>query len=178
MAVTAEQLLAMADDGMRYELVRGELRMMPPPGFDHGGVAAEVGRVLANHVREHRLGRMLAAETGFVLGRDPDTVRAPDAAFVSQARIEALGRTSRYWPEPPALAVEVVSPSDGFNEVEEKALSWIEAGSVAVLVLDPQRRSGAIYRAGGEMHMHLGDALLDLDDAVPGFRVGLASLFE
>ncbi|MGD0197282.1 MAG: Uma2 family endonuclease [Solirubrobacteraceae bacterium] len=178
MAVSAEQLLSVPDDGMRRELVRGELRVMTPPGADHGLVAAEVGRVLGNHVNEHRLGRVLAAESGFVLERDPDTVRAPDAAFVSRTRLAALGRTSKYWPEAPAFAVEVVSPSDSFHEVEAKALGWLAAGSVAVLVLDPERRSGTIYRAGGEVRVHLGDAVLDLDDAVPGLRLELAGLFE
>ena len=178
MAVTAEQLLAMPHDGMRHELMRGELRMMPPPGADHGWVAAEAGRVLGNHVKEHRLGRVFAAQTGFVLARDPDSVRAPDAAFVRQARLDALGGTSLYWPEAPALAVEVISPSDSFHDVEAKALDWLTAGTIAVLVLDPERRSGTIFRTRGEVHVHVGDTVLDLDDAVPGLHMQLAALFD
>ena len=177
MAATAEQLFARTDDGMRHELVRGELLTMTPPGFEHGLVASRIGELLRDHVKANALGVAITSEVGFTLERDPDTVRAPDVSFVAQARLEALGSIRRYWPEAPALAVEVLSPSDSLEAVEAKALDWLAGGSVAVLVLDPARRSGTIYRAGGEAHVHLGDAVLELDDAVPGLRVALADLF-
>jgi Uma2 family endonuclease len=167
----------MPDDGMRHELVRGELRTMTPPGFEHGRVAANVGILLGVHARQTRSGVTCAAETGFVLARDPDTVRAPDSAFVSQERAEAVGRTAKYWPEAPALAVEVVSPEDSFREVEEKALEWLAAGTVAVLVLDPPRRTATVYRGKGDAHVHSTEDTLDLSDAVPGFSVVVAELF-
>jgi Uma2 family endonuclease len=75
---------------------------------------------LAQHVEERGLGAVYAAETGFLLGRDPDTVRAPDAAFVRRERVEEVGETEGYWPGAPDLAVEVVSPGDAYAEVEGK----------------------------------------------------------
>jgi len=167
----------MPDDGMRHELVRGELRMMPPPGFEHGRVAATVGVLLGMHVRQTGVGVTLAAETGFLLASDPDTVRAPDAAFVSKERAEKVGRTAKYWPGAPDLAVEVVSPSDSYHEVQDKALEWLEAGSTAVLVLDPPKRTATVYREQGDAHVHGPEDTLDLSNAVPGFSVTVAELF-
>lgn len=174
---TAEDLWDLPDDGMRRELVHGELRVMTPAGFEHGRVAATVGVLLGMHVRATGAGVTLGAETGFVLARDPDTVRAPDAAFVSRERTEAVGRTMKYWPGAPNLAVEVVSPDDSFREVEEKALDWLAAGTVAVLVLDPERRTATVYRAPGGAQVHTVADTLDLTDAVPGWRVAVAELF-
>jgi len=167
----------MPDDGMRHELVRGELRMMPPPGFEHGRVAATVGILLGMHVRQTGIGVTLAAETGFLLASDPDTVRAPDAAFISRERAEKIGSTAKYWPGAPDLAVEVVSPSDSYHEVQDKALEWLEAGTIAVLVLDPPKRTATVYRGQGDAHVHGAEDTLDLSDAVPGFSVTVAELF-
>ena len=174
---TADELFAMPDDGVRHELVRGELRTMTPPGFEHGRVAANVGILLGVHARQTDSGVTCAAETGFVLARDPDTVRAPDAAFVAKERVEAIGRTPKYWPEPPSLAVEVVSPDDSFHEVQDKALEWLAAGATAVLVLDPAKRTATVYRGKEDVRVHDADESLDLGDAVPGFSVAVAELF-
>jgi Uma2 family endonuclease len=174
---TADELLAMPEDGMQRELVLGELRVMVPPGFAHGQVALEIARVLANHVKQRGLGVTVAAETGFLLASDPDTVRAPDAAFISKDRADAVGATAKYWPGPPDLAVEVVSPGDSVREVQETALAWLAAGTIAVLVLDPANQTATIYRGGGEARVHTGDDRLDLSDAVPGFTTALAPLF-
>jgi Uma2 family endonuclease len=174
---TADGLLRMPDDGKRYELVRGELRMMVPPGFEHGRVAATVGILLGVHARKTRCGVTTAAETGFLLKRDPDTVRAPDAAFIASARAKSVGPTTKYWPGAPDLAVEVVSPGDSFHEVQEKALGWLEAGAVAVLVVDPSERTATVYRGQGDAHVHVAADTLDLSDAVPGFSVVVAELF-
>ncbi len=119
----------------------------------------------------------LGAETGFVLARDPDTVRAPDAAFVSLERAAAVGRTVKYWPGAPDLAVEVVSPDDSFREVEEKARDWLPAGTVAVLVLDPERRTATVYRSSGDARVHTQAETLDLRDAVAGWSVAVSELF-
>jgi Uma2 family endonuclease len=176
--VTAEQLWRMPDDGMRRELVRGELRVTTPAGMEHGRVAMRVGRFLGDHVHEHGLGITLAAGTGFTLENDPDTVRAPDTAFVSKERAEPVGRTARFWPGAPDFAAEVISPGDSFTEVEEKALMWLEAGTKAVLVLDPERKTATVYRAPGEARVHTVDETIDLSDAVPDWHVSVRKLFE
>ncbi len=121
---TAEELLRMPDDGFRYELVGGELRKIAPAGNKHGYVTMNLSGPLHRHVKANKLGQVYAAETGFLLARDPDTVRAPDAAFVRQARLDETGEVEGYWPGVPDLAFEVISPSDTHTEVVEKALAW------------------------------------------------------
>lgn len=167
----------MPDDGMRHELVRGELLTMTPPGTEHGRVAATAGGLLFAHARKTGSG-VTTVETGFMLARDPDTVRGPDAAFISKDRAEAIGRTPKYWPEAPALAVEVISPNDAYREVRDKALEWLAAGSKMVLVLDPPKRTATVYSGEDETHVYGEQDTLDLSDAVPGFSVSVAELFD
>src|SRR6185312_5843597 len=109
---TAEQLLRMPSGRWRYELVRGELRVMEPAGIEHGRVASVAGALLFEHVRKTGSGIVLAAETGYFLGSEPDTVRAPDASFISQERYDQFGPTTKYWPGAPDFAIEVLSPED------------------------------------------------------------------
>jgi Uma2 family endonuclease len=174
---TADELLRMPDDGVRHELVRGELRTLTKPGLEHGRVAANVGILLGVHARQTGSGVTVAAETGFLLARAPDTVRAPDAAFISKERVEQAGRTVKYMPGAPDLAVEVVSPSDTFHEVQDKALEWLTAGATAVLVIDPAKQTATVYRGKGDAHVYNVREIVDLSDAVPSFSVAVAELF-
>src|SRR6266851_3686598 len=144
---TADDLLQMPDDGFRYELVRGELRKMSPAGQRHGRIAIRVSTSLDNHVTTNKLGAVYAAETGFLISSDPDTVRAPDVAFVSQKRIEEVGDVEGYWPGAPDLVVEVISPGDTYTEVEEKVLEWLDAGARMVVVVNPRKRAVTVYRS-------------------------------
>lgn len=149
---------------------------MTPAGAEHGRVAMAAGRLLSVHVHATGTGVTFGAETGFVLASDPDTVRAPDAAFVSKVHADAVGRTVRFWPGPPDFAIEVVSPNDSFSEVESKALDWVTAGAYAILVLDPARRTATVYRARGDVRVFT-DGKVDLSHAVPGWRVAVADFF-
>ena len=142
---TAEQLSAMADDGHRYELINGVLRMMSPAGSEHGQVADRISRRLGNHVESKNLGATYAAETGFLIRTSPDTVRAPDAAFVSHSRLKSVEPTRGYLPLAPDLVVEVVSPSDSFSDVEAKAEQWLNAGTSVVIVADSSNQTLRVY---------------------------------
>jgi Uma2 family endonuclease len=175
---TAEELLKLPNgEGKRYELVEGQLRVMCAAGFEHGRVAIMAGSLLTVHVQATGSGVTLGAETGFILARDPDTVRAPDAAFVSHARADAVGPSPGFWPGgAPDLAIEVVSPEDSLPYVRAKALNWLEAGATAVLVLHPRTRSATVYRAGGDVQSYT-EGTLDLGDAVPGWHVAVADFF-
>jgi Uma2 family endonuclease len=173
---TADELLLMPRGRMCHELVRGELRTMMPPGFEHGRLAVRVGRLLDTYASETGVG-VAVGEVGFLIETNPDTVRAPDAGFISKERAEKVGPTRKYWPGAPDLAVEVVSPGDTFHEVQEKALEWLGAGTVAVLLLDPDQQTATVYRGQGDTHVHRVEDTLDLSDAVPGFTVPVARLF-
>ncbi|HYL97880.1 MAG TPA: Uma2 family endonuclease, partial [Blastocatellia bacterium] len=158
--------------------VKGELRRMAPAGHEHGRVAVSFTWRLAQHVTAKQLGIVYAAETGFRLASDPDTVRAPDAAFVTRERAEAVGKVEGYFPGAPDLAVEVVSPNDSYSEVESKALDRLEAGALAVLVLNPRRPTVTLYPSSTEICILGDDAILDLDSVVPGFKIAIRDIFD
>lgn len=176
-AVTADDLLRMPDDGLRRELVRGELRVMTPAGHWHGRVAMRIGVRLARHVEENGLGVVYAAETGFRIGTDPDTVRAPDVAFVRQERAQEVPDARGYWPGAPDLAVEVVSPEDTYGEVEEKVFDWLDAGCRMVVVVSPRKRTATIYRSRTDIVALTEGEELDGGDVAPGWRLPLRELF-
>lgn len=176
--MTADELLKMPDDGFRYELVKGELRKMAPAGHEHGRVAVRFTWRLAQHVETNRLGVVYAAETGFKIAADPDTVRAPDVAFVSRERLDEIKSASGFWPGAPDLAVEVVSPGDTYTEVEEKAIDWLAAGARMVLALNPRKRTVTVYRSLKDIVILHDDVALDFDDTVPGFKIAVKDIFD
>ncbi len=167
----------MPPDGWRYELVHGELRKMGPAGNEHGQIAARVLWRLARHVETNCLGVVFAAETGFLIGRAPDTVRAPDVAFVSQSRLEEVGQVEGYWPGAPDLVVEVVSPTDRDKDVKEKTSDWLEAGTRMVLIVDPRKRIVTVYRSLHEIAILNSCDMLSGEDVVPGWQVAVSEIF-
>ncbi|HWS70911.1 MAG TPA: Uma2 family endonuclease [Thermoanaerobaculia bacterium] len=172
--MTAEELLRMPDDGMRHELVNGEVSTMSPAGEEHGGISQEIARQLGNHVRAQRLGKVYGADVGFVLSRDPDTVRAPDAAFVRADRVVHM---KEYFPGAPDLAIEVISPNDTYTEVDAKVREYLRAGSQMVVVINPRNQSATVHTANGGTHLSIDDTL-DGGDVVPGWRLPLRDIFE
>lgn len=172
--MNAEDLLAMPGDACR-ELIEGELREMNPAGGDHGTVAIRIGRLIDQYAEVHG-GRAFAAETGFKLASDPDTVRAPDAAYVDAEHARRVGRSPGFWPGAPDLAVEVVSPTDSYSDLHEKALQWLAAGAGVVLVCDPASRRVTRYRPPGEITVHAGAQTVDCSPAAPGFTPAVETL--
>ncbi len=175
--ITADELLAMPNDGKCYELWQGELRMMSPAGGRHGRIALKLARRLGDFVEAHGLGVTYAAETGFLLHQNPDTVRAPDVAFVAQKRLGPFIDYPGYLPLAPDLVAEVVSPTDRSLDVEEKALEWLAAGVAVVLVVDPQSKTVRDYRSAQEIRVHT-NGLIDLRIVLAGFQLDVSELFS
>lgn len=175
--MTADELLAMPDDGHRYELVKGELIQMSPTGDEHGQVTIELAASLHLYVKKHSLGRVYAAETGFKLESDPDTVRAPDIAFVRRERVEATGTLSGFRSGAPELVVEVLSPSDRIGKVEAKVKQWLESGALLVWVVSPKLHTVTVYRSLTDITTFTENDTLDGGDVVPGFQIKVAEIF-
>ena len=175
---TAADLLAAPADGVRRELVDGEVRETAPAGFGHGRVALNAGAVLREFVRARASGVVVAAETGFRLRRDPDTVQAPDAAFVAADRLPDPEDQRGFLELAPDLVVEVVSPSDRAEDVVQMARSWLAAGSRLVWVAHPQLRLVVVHRPDGTATEVPVDGRLDGADVLPGFDVAVAELFD
>jgi Uma2 family endonuclease len=171
--VTAEELLAMGQG--RRELILGEVVELSHPGPRHGWITARICRLLDEFVESGDLGP-ICTDTGFRLERDPDTVRAPDVAFIAADRLEGHD-PRKFLPFAPDLAVEVVSPNDFYPAVEAKAAMWIAHGTRAVWVVEPESRRVFVYRPG-EPRVDLGaDDEIDGGDALPGFTAPVERFF-
>ncbi len=174
---TAEQLLAASGELGRCELFRGELRMMAPSGGEHGDLVGYLHHLISRHVFGRRLGRVYGAETGFVLERNPDTVRAPDVAFIANDRL-AEARTPKFIPIPPDFAAEVLSPDDRASGVAEKTQWWLDHGVKLLWVVDPGTRTVAVHRPDGSSRRHRGDDVLDGGEVLPGPELPVRDIFE
>ena len=182
--MTAEQLLGYEIPGKRVELVRGQLVVREPASFRHGALTLRVGIALGNHLAQEQAregwslprGRLATADPGFTLARSPDTVRAPDIAYVSRER-HAAPMPDGFPEFAPDLAVEVRSPSDRVGAIVAKVGDWLSAGTDMVWVVDPPRESVVVYRADGSVTvLRVADTLTG-DDVLPGFALPLQTLF-
>jgi len=171
-AMTADELLHTSLPDKRVELVRGVLVVREPTGFRHGAVSAALTGLLRAHVTAQRLGVVVAAETGFQLARDPDTVRAADVAFVRRDRLPEPAPLG-YAPLAPDLVVEVLSPGDRPGETLAKVGEWLSAGTRLVWLVDPARRLARVYRQDGSEAVLAEADSLDGEDVVAGFRCKL-----
>ncbi|MEX1224518.1 MAG: Uma2 family endonuclease [Pirellulales bacterium] len=174
---TAEQLLALPSGEQRYELIAGELLVMSPGNWDHGMIIGIAHSILGSYVRQHKLGFVFGAETGFMLARDPDTVRAPDVAFIARDNLPKTRPKEAYWPGAPDLAVEVLSPSDTTGYVNQKIEQWLDAGCQEVWSVDPKLRTVTIYRSTTDIQIFTHDDLLDSSRVLPEFSCPVAEIF-
>ena len=170
--MTAEEFMNLEDEPNRHELVKGELLTMPSPKPEHGRVTANLTMLLLQHVRANRLGQVYT-ESGYHLERDPDTVLGPDVSFISKDRDL---NTDSYYPGPPDLAVEVLSPGDRRGYVELKLSLWIDTGTKSVWLVNPRRRTVEVISSlSNRRTFHETEELVD--DTVPGFRVAVSEIF-
>lgn len=176
--MTAEDLLQLEDDEHRYDLIRGELIRMSPANGEHGGIAAEILGELRAHVRTHRLGKTFAAETGFVLARNPDVVLAPDAAFVRSDRLPPRDEWSRFLEVAPDLVVEVASPSDRWTQINDKVMEYLRHGVALVWIVDPRLQQVTVYTADQGPRVVTIEDQLDGGRVLPDFRMAVAEIFE
>jgi Uma2 family endonuclease len=175
--ITADEFLLMPDNHMRDELIRGEVISMPLPGGRHGKVAMNISLLLGSHTKANNLGDLFAAETGYLIERNPDTVRGADVSFIRRERLDQIVNWDKHIPFAPDLAVEIVSPSDGARKVADKAAVWLAAGSLMVWNVFSKTRTITVYRPGAEPLTLTEDEVLDGGDVVPGFRCRVGDIF-
>jgi Uma2 family endonuclease len=174
--ITADYLLRTPDLGT-CELVRGELIRMTPAGSEHGSIIVNISTPLAIFVSRAGLGRVFGADTGFHIAHDPDTVRAPDASFVATNRLPSP-LPKGFFPGPPDLAVEVISPDDRQRQVLAKVRNWLDAGCQVVWLVDPRHGTVRVFHGGGEAKVLRVCDTLSGEPLLPGFSLAVAEIFK
>lgn len=176
--MTAEELMELpTGEGFRYELINGELITMPASGLPHGRVTILLSTPLAQFIWDHGLGEIFAAESGFKLTSNPDTVLATDISFITKERLAEIGELPGFLPGSPDLVVEVLSPSDRPSMVNQKTSLWLAHGAKHVWIVNPKKRTVTIYRSPSDSITFSGSDDLEADDILPGFRISLDRIF-
>ena len=176
--LTADDLLRLYSEGVRGELIRGELCQTMPTGQEHGEIVVNLAALLRVFIKPRRLGRLTGSDSGVWLERDPDTVREPDIAFFSAEKMPLGTRVTGYAEVVPDLVVEVVSPNNSLREINDKALMWLSYGVSLVWAVNPDTRSVDVYRAGRVTSTLSESDTLDGLDALPGFTCAVSDVFD
>jgi Uma2 family endonuclease len=174
--MTAEELLSLPDDHMRHELIEGEVTSFPLADYEHGKVVFGVVALVSQHLVHHPAGHAFAAGTGFQIAWDPDTVRAPDLAFVSNARVGGVCAGGGFGRGAPDFAVEVISPDDAYAEVDLKVEQWLRAGARLVWVVNTRTQKVMVHTPDAIVN-RAGRDTLDGGDVLRGFSCSVAELF-
>ncbi|MDP3911373.1 MAG: Uma2 family endonuclease [Gemmatimonadales bacterium] len=173
--MTADELFLTSIPDKRTELVRGVLVVHEPAGYRHGRIATRLYEVLATYAKRTGAGEAFAAEIGFKLASDPDTVRAPDVGFITVGRLPDAN-TLGFPALGPDLVVEVLSPGDRPGETLAKLGDWLEGGTRLIWVIDPEQRNARVYRHDGTHAVISADQPLEGEEVLPGFTCVLSAV--
>jgi Uma2 family endonuclease len=177
--MTAEELERFAgEDAVARELERGELIEMSPAGPVHGEVCMAVAGPLWMFIKSRGLGKTYGAETGFLVEEHPDTVLAPDFAFICKARIASLNSERGFIKGAPDIVVEVMSPSDSVKSAAEKADKWLRYGARQCWIVNLKRRTVTIQETNNETRELFETETIDKIELLPDFRLAVRDLFE
>jgi Uma2 family endonuclease len=174
--LTTAKEFAELQDERRTELLRGRVVEMTPPKPKHGKIVFHIARIVGGFIFEHDLGHWFG-EAGLITEHDPDSVRAPDAAYISYGRLPRDADDNRYLDVAPELVFEVFSPTDRWVDVLDKVAEYLRAGVNVVCVVVPSTRSVQLHRADGEPTTLTEADLFELPDILPGFRCQVAEFF-
>jgi Uma2 family endonuclease len=176
--LTAEEYALLPDNGQPTELVRGRIVPLNMPFPRHGQICSKVDRIVGNFADEHDVGHVLSNDSGVITERDPDTVRGPDIAFYSYARVPRGPLPRGYLPVPPDLVFEVRSPGDSWREVLAKVVEYFNSGVPVVCVLDEKTETARVYYPDEPEKVFRADEELVLPEVLRDFRVRVQRFFE
>ena len=176
--LTADDLLRLYGKGVRGELIRGVLYETMSAGVNHGKIVINLGSELRYFVKPRRLGSLMGSDTGIILERNPDTVREPDIAFISAAKMPLGMDIPGYSEAVPDLVVEIASPSDSRREVNAKVQMWLSYGVRLVWAVYPTTRTVETHPRHGAPTLFTDVDTLDGDDVLPGFTCKVSDIFD
>ena len=176
--MTADDLFRLPEDESRWcELIEGEIVRGSIPVFAHSVVAQQASNLLYKFANRMGLGEVIGAKVGYLISRNPDTVLAPDGAFVRKERFVVIGAPDGYFPEAPAFIFEVISPTDRMSEVSVKMRHWLQGGVELAWVIDLAARTVAVYQAVDDIQILSEKDAVTGGNVLPGFECRVADLF-
>ena len=179
--MTTEEMLALPDDGMDRELIEGRLREKPMTMRNrrHSRLEIRIGKILDNWLdtQPASLAEVVGGEAGFRLRRNPDTSVGIDVAYVSHEIVANTPETSPFFEGPPVLAVEILSPSDAQEDIDEKVDLYLATGVKIIWVVNPRFRTINVYRPDAEPELFNELQEITAEPHLPGFRVAVAEIF-
>ncbi len=174
--LTARDFWLLPESGKPRSLVRGEVIETMPPGGKHGVIVSEVNTRLRMWAKSGP-GGCVGVESGFILARNPDTVWGPDIFYMRAERIPSTGIPEAFWEIAPDVAVEVVSPNEGAEEVRDKVRDYLAAGTPLVWVIYPHSQEVIVHTPDGLARTYGPNDVLENFNVLPGFRCVVAELF-
>jgi Uma2 family endonuclease len=171
---TLEDLLNMPEDGMKHELVNGEL-VVSPTGWKHSEIAIKISYILATFLEAHPIGRVGGPDLGVWLSNG--NLRSPDVTFVRNEKLPKEEDQYKFAEFIPDLAVEVLSPSDRPQFVEEKIREFLENGVPIAWLVDPKQKTVTEYRSLSETQQYSGDDVISAEPVLPGFSCPVSRFF-
>lgn len=175
---TAEELFWMPDDPHRFDLIEGNLVQTELAGMREGIITMNTGARVYDYVEHTGIGTAFGAETGFILGRNPDTVLGPDVSVVRSGRMPVDADPDFYVPVAPDLVVEIIFPSHTANYVNAKLLAYLRAGTELIWTIDHLHRIVTVYAPGRTARILTKDETLNGGDVLPGLEIPLADIFD
>lgn len=176
--LTAREYAWLPDDGRPTELVRGKVIELSIPFPRHGQICSQIIRLLSGQQDNHLAGHIVSNCCGIITERDPDTVRGPDVAFYSFARVPpGPFPRDQYLSAVPDIVFEVRSPTDRWRDLIAKVNEYVQAGVIVVCVADDGSGEVQIFGDNGIMTLS-GDDELTFPQQLPGFSVPVRRLFE
>lgn len=173
--ITGEELYELGDIG-RCELVEGRVVRMSPVKPDHGRFEFRLAKHISDFVEANDLGEVMVGEVGVFVQREPDTVRGADILYISHERL-ARATPESFLDVAPELVVEIMSPSDRWNDVKRKLREYLSAGVNVVCVVEPDEGVVSVYRSPTDVQEFSTRDILVAEDILPGFSLPLADLF-
>jgi Uma2 family endonuclease len=171
---TVEDLLNMPEDGMKHELVNGEI-VVSPTGWKHSKIATRIIHILATFLDEHPIGELGSPDLGIWLSGG--NLRSPDVTFIRNEKVPEGEKQKAFLEAVPDLAVEVLSPSDRPKFVAEKIREFLENGVLIVWLVDPAQKTVTEYRSISEIKQYSGDDVIQAEPVLPGFSCSISRFF-
>lgn len=176
-SMTLDEFLGLPDDGVRRELVRGEVRELAPATLRRMVIRHRIELLLGNFVHEHDLG-IVGGRASFVLAATPPTVLAPDIVFIQHDRVPGEEDQGAFGLLAPDLAVEVISPSNHPEQMTGRVLLYLNAGVRMVWVVEPRTRAITVYTPDRDAHVYMEGETIDSGDVLPGFTLSVSDVFS